>query len=64
MVEYTRTQVYYELIDLLNDIKLTMGPLALSSTLNRHPSLKQLALDFQKLKLETLELSLDENKHK
>lgn len=55
--------IYYELLDLLGEIKITQGPLAVSSTLNRHPLLKSFIIERQKLKLSSLELYLDENKH-
>lgn len=52
---YTADSIYYELIDILSDIKLTQGPLAVSGTLSKHPTLRNLLLDHQKMQINILE---------
>ena len=52
---WTADSIYYELIDLLSDIKLTQGPLIVNGTLAKHPHLKQLLIEHQRLKINILE---------
>lgn len=59
MTDYTPELVYMDLLELLEELKLTQGPLAVSSTLNRHPRLKSLILDIQKEKIKFLETQCD-----
>lgn len=52
---YTADSIYYELIDLLQDVKLVQGPLGVSGTLSKHPQLRTLLIDKQKLRINILE---------
>jgi hypothetical protein len=47
-LESPRYLLYRDIITLLSDIKLTRGPLAVTSTLNRHKKIVTFLDDFQK----------------
>lgn len=53
-----KDDTYEKIIDLLKDIKLTQGNMALNSTINRHPDIKRYLLDTQISTLQELEDSL------
>lgn len=53
-----KDDTYEKIIDLLKDIKLTQGNLALNSTLNRHQDIKRYLLETQVSTLQELEDSL------
>lgn len=50
---------YSSLISLLNEIKLTQGGTALSSTLRRHSQIKNYLIEKQKVKLKSFEEELN-----
>lgn len=47
--------IYGDLMLLLKDIKLTVGPEGLSSTLRRHKDIQKFVIQFQKDKLKDIE---------
>lgn len=53
-----KDDLYDDLLDLLKDIKLTQGNVALNSTLRRHPKVAKYLLENQKSYLHILEDSL------
>lgn len=57
---FTADSIYYDLIDVLNEIKLTQGPLGVTGTLSKHPNLRNFLLNHQKLKIKILENAYDE----
>lgn len=52
------SDLYNEFISLLQDVKLTQGPLAVTSTLKRHPKIKQFILKYQTDLISSLEKDL------
>lgn len=53
-----KDQLYYNLITLLQEIKLTQGNLALNGTLAKHPIIKRYLLECQVEDLQNLELDI------
>lgn len=53
-----KDDLYDDLLNLLKDIKLTQGNVALNSTLRRHPKVTKYLLENQKSYLHILEDSL------
>lgn len=53
-----KDELYLELIDLLKEIKLTQGNMALNSTLRRHPKVYKYIFDNQVNNLSILEDSV------
>lgn len=54
----TTDNIYFYLVDLLKDIKLTQGPTAVTSTLRRHSNVKKFLLQYQVHRLADLEAKL------
>ena len=52
--------LYNNCIQLLNDIRLTDGPMAVSSTLRRHPLIKTFILTQQRERMEYLEQTIED----
>lgn len=53
-IEY-ENEIYSKTIDLLTEIKLTLGPTGLAGTLRKHPNLKEFVVKKQKERLEILD---------
>lgn len=47
-ITYDKLYIYRSLMSLLNDVKITQGPTAVSATLRRHPVVSNYLLSFQK----------------
>ncbi len=54
----TKDMLYYRLIELLHEVKLVQGNMALNSTLNRHRSVKEFLLQYQVDTLQDIEESV------
>lgn len=53
-IEY-ENEIYSKTIDLVSEIKLTLGPTGLAGTFRKHPLLKDFLVKKQKERLEILE---------
>lgn len=43
--------LYNDILELLRDLKVTQGPMAVNSTLSRHKDIKEFLIEYQKSKL-------------
>lgn len=57
--ELDRLFIYRSIMQILADVKLTQGPIAVTSTLKRHKTVAQFLFDFQKERILELESKLD-----
>ena len=51
--------LYYDIIQLLREIRITLSPADLKATLNRHKAIMAFLLDYQKCSLKELEDRID-----
>lgn len=54
----TKDMLYYRLIELLTEVKLVQGNMALNSTINRHKDIKEFMLQYQVDTLQDIEESV------
>lgn len=54
----TKDMLYFRLIELLTEVKLVQGNMALNSTINRHKEVKEFMLQYQVDTLQDIEESV------